>query len=72
MHIQHNYNLKQFNTFGIEVNAANFVTVTTQTDLLTLTQLPQWNLEKCILGGGSNIIYPKCRWTGYKKRNKLH
>ena len=55
MQIQHNISLKPFNTFGIDVKAQHFVSVSSIEELskvLSLTEYPQ----RFILGGGSNIL----------------
>ncbi|TWO34303.1 UDP-N-acetylmuramate dehydrogenase [Seonamhaeicola sediminis] len=58
MHIDQNISLKPYNTFGIDVNAKFFVSVSSIDDLkyvLTLQDFP----NKLILGGGSNILLTK-------------
>ncbi len=55
MQIQQNISLKQYNTFGIEVLAKHFVSVSTLeelNDVLVLKGFP----DKLILGGGSNML----------------
>ena len=54
MHILENISLKPYNTFGIDVNTAAFVSVNNMADLkYVLSHNP---LPKLILGGGSNIL----------------
>ena len=55
MQIHTNFSLKSFNTFGIEVNAKQFVAVTTEEELKLI--LKKYSSEKkFILGGGSNML----------------
>lgn len=57
MNIQHNFSLKDHNTFGIDAAAAAFVEVTSISELqevLATNQLPIF-----ILGGGSNLLLTK-------------
>lgn len=53
--IQHNVSLKAFNTFGIDVNAAYFISVSNKAELIEALQLPQFS-EYFVLGGGSNML----------------
>ena len=56
--IQENINLKQHNTFGIEVNAHRFATFSSIEELRSL--LSEKNDDSLlILGGGSNILFTK-------------
>ncbi|MFI2743890.1 UDP-N-acetylmuramate dehydrogenase [Zhouia sp. PK063] len=55
MTIKHNISLKPYNTFGIDVNAKNFISITSLDDLKTVLQLPDYP-EKFIIGGGSNML----------------
>ncbi|APY11916.1 UDP-N-acetylenolpyruvoylglucosamine reductase [Seonamhaeicola sp. S2-3] len=55
MHIKQNISLKAYNTFGIDVNAKHFVSVSSIDELnkvITLENYP----KKLILGGGSNML----------------
>jgi UDP-N-acetylmuramate dehydrogenase len=55
MQIQHNFSLKNYNTFGIEAQAKQFVAVHSVDELKSiLTEHP--NEKKFILGGGSNML----------------
>lgn len=58
MHIQNNISLKSFNTFGIDVAAKHFVSVSSLSELISALQLDQYQ-NKFILGGGSNILLTK-------------
>ena len=58
MQIQHNISLKPFNTFGIDVKAKQFVSVTSVTDLISIYSTKS-ELPKFILGGGSNMLLTK-------------
>ncbi len=55
MEIINNFSLKNYNTFGIEAKAKQFVDVTSEEELKTILQ--QYAGEKkFILGGGSNML----------------
>ena len=58
MHIQQNISLKPFNTFGINVNAKHFVSVTNVSELQSVLSLNSYP-NKLILGGGSNMLLTK-------------
>lgn len=58
MQIQHNISLKPYNTFGIDVKAKHFVSVTSINDLKNILALEAYP-EKLILGGGSNMLLTK-------------
>ncbi len=53
--IAQNISLKPFNTFGIDVNAAHFISVNTLETLKAVLALKDYP-EKLILGGGSNML----------------
>lgn len=55
--IQQNISLKPYNTFGIDVQANQFVEVSDQTELKEILELNKEPL--LILGGGSNILLTK-------------
>lgn len=57
MNISHNISLKNYNTFGIDVTAKDFIAVTNTTELLIVLQLK--NKSLFILGGGSNMLLTK-------------
>ncbi len=57
MQIQQNISLKAYNTFGIDVSASRFVTVTTHEELIDV--LKGNDLPLLILGGGSNLLLTK-------------
>ncbi len=55
LQIKNHISLKPFNTFGIDVTASQYISVTNLNELKTvLTQYKQHN--KLILGGGSNML----------------
>ncbi|WP_242206300.1 UDP-N-acetylmuramate dehydrogenase [Aestuariivivens insulae] len=58
MYIQHNISLKSYNTFGIDVTAKYFISVSSIEDLKTVLQLKD-HPNKLFLGGGSNILLTK-------------
>lgn len=58
MEIRENYNLKQYNTFGIEVKSRYFVEADREEDLLEFVASYEWEPHKIlILGGGSNFLF---------------
>ncbi|PHS06133.1 MAG: UDP-N-acetylenolpyruvoylglucosamine reductase [Kordia sp.] len=57
MNIQHNISLKNYNTFGIDVSARDFVAVSNTNELLQVLQ--QNKKDLFILGGGSNMLLTK-------------
>lgn len=58
MRIQHNISLKNYNTFGIDVKARHFISVSTLSELTAVLQLKDYP-TKLILGGGSNMLLTK-------------
>lgn len=58
MHIQNNISLKPYNTFGIDVIARYFVSVSNIDDLKSVLKLKEYQ-NKLILGGGSNMLLTK-------------
>ncbi|WP_323788323.1 UDP-N-acetylmuramate dehydrogenase [Psychroserpens sp.] len=58
MHIQHNISLKNYNTFGIDVNARQFISITSVADLKSVYSAER-KASKFILGGGSNMLLTK-------------
>ena len=58
MHIQQNISLKYYNTFGIDANAEQFVSVLDIDALKEILSLKNYP-NKLILGGGSNILLTK-------------
>jgi len=57
LNISHHISLKNYNTFGINVTAKDFIAVTNTNELLKVLQLNNQNLF--ILGGGSNMLLTK-------------
>ena len=55
MEIQTNFSLKNYNTFGIEAKAKEFVAVHNTTELKTILE-QNISKRKFILGGGSNML----------------
>lgn len=52
------FNLKQYNTFGIDVTAALFFEVSTSKELIeAIQQIKANGIKHLILGGGSNILF---------------
>ena len=58
MEIQHQFSLKNYNTFGIEVKAKQFVAVHSVAELQAVLRAHHSD-EKFILGGGSNMLLTK-------------
>jgi UDP-N-acetylmuramate dehydrogenase len=58
VHIQDNISLKDYNTFGIDVTAKHFVSVSALDELIAVLKLDQYQ-NKLILGGGSNMLLTK-------------
>jgi len=57
MAIQENVSLRPYNTFGFDVRARYFVSITSVEELQNLLRDPQWRtMPKWILGGGSNVL----------------
>lgn len=57
LNVQSNVSLKPYNTFGIQATARYWVDIQHPNDLLTLLQLDEYNnVQKLILGGGSNLL----------------
>jgi len=60
MTILENVDLQSFNTFGIKVSTARFMTITSIEDAKALFQSPLFKKNKhLILGGGSNVLFTK-------------
>lgn len=58
--IQHQYSLKQLNTFGIDVKAKLYAEITTTDDLNEVFSNPLVKENKLlVLGGGSNMLFTK-------------
>lgn len=58
MKVQSNISLKPYNSFGIDVMAKHFVSVSSTAELKSVLQLSDYP-ETFILGGGSNILLTK-------------
>lgn len=58
MQVQHNISLKPYNTFGIDVQAKQFVSVENTDDLKTIFSSEKFP-NKFIIGGGSNMLLTK-------------
>ena len=71
MMISKNVSLKPYNTFGLEVFAAQFVEVHSTSELNEIiTNTDTKHILKFILGGGSNILFTK-DFDGLIIRNKI-
>jgi UDP-N-acetylmuramate dehydrogenase len=58
MEILHNFSLKNYNTFGIEAKAEQFVAVHSVSELKSILEQSK-NQRKFVLGGGSNMLLTK-------------
>jgi len=58
MEILENFSLKNYNTFGIEAKARQFISVHNVTELRTVLEENKYQ-KKFILGGGSNMLLTK-------------
>src|SRR6187431_204741 len=58
MEILHHFSLKNYNTFGIEAKAEQFVAVHNVSELKSILEQNK-NQEKFVLGGGSNMLLTK-------------
>ena len=58
MEILHHFSLKNYNTFGIEAKAEQFVAVHSVSELKSILEQNK-NQKKFILGGGSNMLLTK-------------
>ncbi|HEY0245778.1 MAG TPA: UDP-N-acetylmuramate dehydrogenase [Mucilaginibacter sp.] len=57
LQIQQNVSLKNFNTFGVDVNARYFVEINHEDELVQLFMDTQWKqIKTLVLGGGSNVL----------------
>jgi len=71
MEIKENFDLKGFNTFAVSVQAKFFAEVKTEDELTELLQQPDFkDVEKFILGGGSNILFTR-DFPGIVIHNKI-
>lgn len=60
MHFQTNISLKNYNTFGIQAKASNFIDVKSVGELQKLIQSETYrNNPVLVLGGGSNLLFTK-------------
>jgi len=60
LNIIKNFSLKQYNTFGIDVNAKEFAAFTSVDELTELlSSKSHTNTHNLVLGGGSNILFTK-------------
>ena len=67
-----NVSLKQYNTFGVDAFAKYFAEIKDEEELLWLLNNPKYKeLQKLILGGGSNILFVKDYFEGLVLRISL-
>jgi len=60
MKIEKNKSLKSYNTFGIDAKAEYFVNLNTNEEIISFLKKDEFkDLNKLILGGGSNILFTK-------------
>lgn len=70
MQVQKNISLQAYNTFGIAVNAQQFVEINALSDLEYLPALVKENENILILGGGSNLLFTQ-DYNGLVIKNNL-
>tara|TARA_B100000678_G_scaffold56730_1_gene45550 strand:+ start:654 stop:1661 length:1008 start_codon:yes stop_codon:yes gene_type:complete len=58
MNIRKNYSLINYNSFGVNVKAKEFIEINSNAELLTLKEIIK-NKKVLFLGGGSNILFTK-------------
>lgn len=59
-HIEQNKSLKNYNTFGLDVNAAHFTSINSIEELIAVLKDDHFtDIPKMFLGGGSNILLTK-------------
>jgi len=57
--MQHNISLREFNTFGVEATAKNFIEINNETELTPIFTQGVFPHPFFILGGGSNVLFTK-------------
>ncbi len=70
MQVQENFQLKNYNTFNIDVSAKYFSTFASAEELELLLDDSKKVAHKLILGGGSNILFTK-NFNGLVLKNKI-
>ena len=68
--ISENTNIKQFNTFGIDVNASYFGTFSNVEELSPILSRYA-DKELLVLGGGSNVLFTKYQFDGLVLVNEI-
>jgi UDP-N-acetylmuramate dehydrogenase len=68
--LEENKSLKAYNTFGIEANAAHFLSIDKVEHLQTLLKAKALPQPLLILGGGSNLLFTK-DWNGTVLQNNI-
>ena len=56
MNIRKNYSLINYNSFGVNVKAKEFIEINSNAELLALKEIIK-NKKVLFLGGGSNILF---------------
>ncbi len=60
LHIEQNKSLKNYNTFGLDVNAAHFTSIHSIGELIAVLKDDYFSdIQKMFLGGGSNVLLTK-------------
>jgi UDP-N-acetylmuramate dehydrogenase len=60
LHIEQNKSLKEYNTFGLDVNAAYFTSIHSVDELIAVLKDDHFSdIQKMFLGGGSNVLLTK-------------
>lgn len=73
MIVQKNISLKNFHTFGLDVSASYFTTVSKVEDVIEVYQNPEFKtLNKLIIGGGSNVLFTSDKYEGLVIKNEVY
>ncbi|MFH5831149.1 UDP-N-acetylmuramate dehydrogenase [Halalkalibaculum sp. DA384] len=58
MQLKENHSLKPYNTLGVEAKAEQFISIGTVDQLVQVLTDPNFrDIDKCVLGGGSNVLF---------------
>ena len=72
MKVVEDHSIKNLNTFGVDVKAKYVAEIFSEDDLYKLLGNKEFeNISKCVLGGGSNILFTK-DYNGLIIKNSVH
>ena len=72
MKVVEDHSIKNLNTFGVDVKAKYIAEIFSEDDLYKLLGNKEFeNISKCVLGGGSNILFTK-DYNGLIIKNSVH